>query len=102
MKLYKASHTVFSLKYHIVWITKKRVKKFYRLVAEKAKDILVEVGEENDFEIEEVSVEREHVHLYIGFGPEIAVSTVVGILKAKTSSLFQQEYPYLTDDRKRV
>ena len=37
MKLYKAPHTVFSLKYHIVCITKKRVWKFYRLVADRAK-----------------------------------------------------------------
>jgi len=102
MKLYKASHTVFSLKYHIVWITKKRVRKFYRLVANKATEILAVVGEENDVMIENIAVEPDHVHLYAMVGPEQALCDAIGAMKAGSAKLLQQEYPYLADDRGRV
>jgi putative transposase len=102
MKLYKASHTVFSLKYHIVWITKKRVRKFYRVVADRAKEILAVVGEENDVMIEEVSVEPDHVHLYVMIGPEQALCDAIAAMKAASAKLLQQEYPYLADEKGRV
>lgn len=102
MKLYKASHTVFSLKYHIVWITKKRVRKFYRLVADRAKEILAAVGEESDVVIEEVSVEPDHVHLYAMIGPEQALCDAIAAMKAGSAKLLQQEYPYLADEKGRV
>ena len=102
MKLYKASHTVFSLKYHIVWITKKRHKTFYRLVANRAKEILAVVGEENDVMIETISVEPDHVHLYAMIGPEQALCDAIAAMKAQSAKLLQQEYPYLADERGRV
>ena len=102
MKLYKASHTVFSLKYHIVWITKKRVKKFYRLVANRAKEILAVVGEEKDVVIDTIAVEPDHVHLYAMIGPEQALCDAIAALKAESAKLLQQEFPYLADERRRI
>jgi putative transposase len=102
MKLYKASHTVYSLKYHLVWITKKRYKKFYRLVVERAKDILAQICDENDLILEEIAIEPDHIHLYLTIGPEISVSETVAILKSVSASRLKQEYPYLSDERGRV
>ena len=43
-------------------------------------------------EIQEMNVQNDHVHMMIVIPPKYAVSEIVGVMKAKTSSIFQKRY----------
>ena len=43
-------------------------------------------------EIQELNIQKEHVHMMMVIPPRYAVSGVVGRLKAKTSSIFRSKY----------
>lgn len=43
-------------------------------------------------EIQELNVQREHVHMMLVIPPKYAMSEIVGRLKAKTSSIFRGRY----------
>ena len=43
-------------------------------------------------EIQELNIQKEHVHLMMVIPPRYAVSEVVGRLKGKTSSIFRARY----------
>ena len=43
-------------------------------------------------EIQELNVQNDHVHMMIVIPPKYAVSEIVSIMKAKTSSIFQERY----------
>ncbi len=47
----KTSHTVYDIKYHIVWITKYRKKVLSGIIAERVRELLREICKANDVEI---------------------------------------------------
>jgi hypothetical protein len=49
---------------------------------DRAKELFREVVEYHGFEIEEMEVAADHVHIFISFPPKYSISKVVGILKA--------------------
>jgi len=54
------SHSVYDLKYHLVWITKYRKKVLYGQVAERLRDLLREICKIKDVEIIKGSIARDH------------------------------------------
>ena len=67
------SHSVYDLKYHVVWITKYR-KILYGQVAERLRDLLREICKAKDVEIIKGSISKDHVHLFISVPPYLSIS----------------------------
>ena len=84
-KYRKLSHCVYSCTYHIVWTPKYR----FRILEGKVKEIIEsrihQVSEWYSVEIEEISIQSDHVHLVCSIPPKLSVSNYVGIVKGKTS-----------------
>jgi len=100
--LKKSDHAVYSLKYHIVWITKYRYKKFFAEQQKRCKEILIQIATEYEWEIEEMSVEKDHVHLYISTDPTDKPCNVVQVLKCKSASILKKEFPFLKSGKGNV
>lgn len=81
----KTSHSVYDLKYHIVWITKYRKKALVGEVAVKVRDLIREICKANDIEIIKGHVSKDHVHLFISAPPYLAISQIVQSIKGKSS-----------------
>lgn len=92
-KFKKLSHAIYNCKYHIVWCPKYR----YRvLLDERAKFLemsLRSLCEWKDLEIEELNVQKDHIHMVAGIPPKYSVSQVMGFLKGKTAIKLFQKYP---------
>jgi putative transposase len=88
----KGSHTIYSLKYHLVWITKYRKKVLTGSIAERVREIIRQICKANEVEILKGHVSRDHVHLFVWVPPQISVSKLVQHLKGKTSIKLQQEF----------
>ncbi|MEM0938722.1 MAG: transposase [Bacteroidota bacterium] len=59
----KGSHTLFDLKYHLVWITKYRKKVLVRTFAVRSRELIGEICKENEIEILKGHVSYRHTTL---------------------------------------
>ncbi len=88
----KSSHTVYDIKYHIVWITKYRKPVLRADIAVRLRNLIREVCKSNDVEIMKGHVSKDHVHIFVSVPPHISVSQLVKLLKGKTSRKLMMEY----------
>ena len=78
------AHTKHRLKYHLVWIPKYRKRVLQGKLAERLKELLKEASEVNGWEIEELLVMTDHIHILIQLKPKKSVPKVMQILKGWT------------------
>lgn len=91
----KSSHTVYDIKYHLVWITKYRKPVLRADIAVRTRDLIRETCKTNDVEIMKGHVSRNHVHLFVSVPPHLYVSHLVQSLKGKTSRELIMEFKSL-------
>ena len=80
----KSSHTVYDIKYHLVWITKYRKPILRADIAYRARDLIREICRANDVEIIKGHISRDHVHIFVSVPPHLSVSQLVKSIKGKT------------------
>ncbi len=95
MEYQKGSHSLYDLKYHIVFCTKYRFKVLQGAVAERTRELIREICSANYIKIESGSMSPEHVHLLLSIPPTMSVSKAVQYMKGKTSRKLQQEFSHL-------
>jgi putative transposase len=91
----RSSHTVYDLKYHIVWITKYRKQILRGEIGERVRDLIRQICKAKDVEIIKGHVSKDHVHIFVSVPPHISVSQLVQSLKGKTSRKMMMEYKNL-------
>ena len=92
----KGSHTVYDLKYHLVWITKYRKPVMRGDIAVRVRDLIREISRSMDVEILKGHVARDHVHLFVSIPPQVSVSNYVKAVKGKSSRKLLSEYRRLS------
>ena len=92
-KLDKGCHSVYSLQFHLVLVVKYRKKVLIGKLAERLKEILMEVAEHFTIEIIEQEINKDHVHVLFSSRPAVAVSRFVNSLKSVTSRKLRKEFP---------
>lgn len=91
------SHTKHRLMYHIVWIPKYRKRALKGEIAVRIKELLLECAEMNEWRIDELNIQPDHVHMLIQVKPNINVSKVVQLFKGGSSRIIRKEYPCLEE-----
>ena len=92
----KTSHSVYDLKYHLVWITKYRKPVLYGQIAERVRELIREICKTNDIEILKGHVSKDHVHLFVSVPPYLSVSKIMQSMKGKTSRKLLMEFKTLS------
>jgi putative transposase len=94
----KTSHSVYDLKYHLVWITKYRKPVIFGDVAIRLRELIREICKSLDIEIIKGQVSKDHVHLFVSVPPQLSISKVMGRIKGKTSRKMLSEYRRLAKE----
>ena len=97
-KFRRASHSVHSMRVHLVWITKYRYKVLKGEVGYRLRELLRQDCARMDIQIIKGVVSKDHIYLYISYPPKLSVSEIVKKLKGRSSKKIQQEF---TELRKR-
>ena len=88
---------VFNINYHIVWSTKYRRKVLTPNIENRLKEILIDVGKQKGFEIEEIEVgSQDHVHVLVSAIPKISISYIAKMMKGISGRLLLKEFPEIT------
>ena len=94
----KSSHTIYDIKYHIVWITKYRKPILQGIIATRLRDLIRQICRAYDVEVIKGHVSKEHVHIFVSVPPDISVSKLVQRLKGKTSHVMLMENKSLSKE----
>lgn len=105
-KNYKSkNHSKFILTYHIIFVCKYR-KKLLIKYGEDVKQIMYDISKRYDFDIKEMEVDKDHIHMMISSVPKISPLQIVRVLKQQStiqmwrrysSELKKQENTFWTD-----
>jgi putative transposase len=88
----KGSHTVYDLKYHIVWITKYRKKVLRGEIGLRLRELIKQSCEAQEVQIVKGHIAADHVHLLVSVPPQIAVSDLVQKLKGQSARKMLEEF----------
>ncbi len=91
----QGAHTVYDIKYHVVWATKYRYQVLRGEIAERARDLIRKICMVREIVILKGHVSKDHVHLFVSAPPRMSVSRMMQYVKGKSSRMLQQEYPSL-------
>ena len=86
------SHSRWNCKYHIVFAPKYRRKVFYQEKREAVGKILRQLCEWKGVNIIQAEVCPDHVHMLVEIPPKIAVSSFMGFLKGKSSTMMYEQF----------
>ena len=95
MKCKSNNGVVYSCKYHVVWCPKYRRKVLVDGVDERLKEIAQAVAEEMSFEIIEMEVMPDHVHMLVEVDPQLGIHKAVKRIKGRSSHDLREEFPWL-------
>ena len=83
MAIKRTSHAVYDTSYHLVWCPKYRKKIFERQdIKQRAEQLIGEICTEYGFEIVEMELSIDHVHILVSFAPKHSIGEVVRIIKS--------------------
>ncbi len=92
-KYWHGAHTKHRHMYHLVWLPKYRKKILGGAVKDRLYELLKESAEVNGWEVQELNVQIDHVHMVIQLPPSIAVSKVMQLFKGISSKMLRTELP---------
>ncbi len=97
MKYWNGSHTKHRIMYHLVWIPKYRKRILKGAIAKRLEELFRECAEVNEWEIKEINIQIDHVHMLIQLKPSISVSQAVQFFKGGSSKVIRSEFPELEE-----
>lgn len=93
---YKSNNNIaYSCEYHVVFCPKYRRRALEDGVDERLKGIARGVAEERSFDIIEMEVMPDHVHMLLEVDPQLGIHRAVKRIKGRTSHDLRQEFPWL-------
>ena len=88
-------HTVSRLTAHIVWSTKYRYSVLEGDIKIRCRTILIQICEAEWVQIMKGVVSKNHIHMHVEYRPSQDLSTLVKLLKGRSSRKLQMEFPEL-------
>lgn len=88
-------HTVHLIVYHIIWCPKRRRKVLQGKAAERLEQIVHEVANENAWEVIQLAIEPDHVHLFLRANPYTLPTDIARLIKGRSSHVLREEFPHL-------
>jgi putative transposase len=88
----KTAHSVYDLKYYIVWITKYRKPILRGEIGKRVRELVRQTSAGLDVYIAKGHVSKDHVHLLVSGPPKLSVSELVKRLKGRSSRRMLEEF----------
>ena len=96
-KYLTGAHTKHRLQYHLVWIPKYRKRVLTGKIAVRIEALFRQCAEMNRWNIAELEIMPDHIHMLVQIGPDLALSKVVQFFKGGSSRAIRQEHPELEE-----
>jgi len=95
-KKYKTKYNlVYSCQYHVIFTPKYRRKVLTDNIAKRLKELILEKQTDFNYEVIEMEVMPDHVHLLLDIPATLSPHQIVVRIKGYTSRILRQEFPEL-------
>ena len=98
MVIRRSGHAVYDTKYHLVWTPKYRKWVQREDIGKRVREVFSGIVAHHGFEIQELRVAPDHVHIFLSFASRYSVAHVVGMLKSISASEIFDECPGVKKD----
>lgn len=88
-------HTVHHILYHIIFCPKRRRKVLVGPVHDRLKEIIEQVANEHSWQIVELAIQPDHVHLFIQTNPYTLPTDIARLIKGRSSHELREEFAHL-------
>ena len=95
MEYQHGAHSVYDIKYHLIWVTKYRYHVLKGEVATRARELIRQTCMSRDVTIVQGSIGKDHVHMLVSCPSTIAPAKLVQYIKGRSSRMIQEEFPHL-------
>jgi len=93
MGLKSSAHAKYDLKYHFVWCPKYRKVILKSNMRKYVSRVIYEIAERYDFEVIEMAVMPEHVHMFVSATPEVSPARLIQVVKSITARQMFKRFP---------
>ena len=97
MNLDTNAHSVFSLHYHLILVTKYRKPVFDDEISERAKALFEAIAPRYKIEILEWNHDQDHVHIFFKAQPKTELSKFINAYKSASSRVLKKEFPSMRE-----
>lgn len=97
MELDTNAHSVFSLHYHLILVTKYRRKVFDDDVSNRARELFEAIAPNYKIEVLEWNQDQDHVHVLFKAQPKTELSKFINAYKSASSRVLKKEYPSIKE-----
>jgi len=95
--LKSSAQSKFDLRYHFVFVPRYRKRILKGEIAKRIEGMIRFAAQIHEWEIYELAVNIDHVHLYIEAQPKFAPSEIMKIIKGGTSNKIRELFPELDE-----
>jgi putative transposase len=88
-------HSVHLVVYHLIFCPKRRRRVLIGPVQKRLDQIIHEVIDEQSWQVIELAVQPDHVHLFVRTNPSTLPSDIPRLIKGRSSRLLRKEFAYL-------
>jgi putative transposase len=90
-------NAIYDIQYHFVWIPKYRKRVLTGQVSTRLAQLFSQCAEINQFEIMELAIQPDHVHLLVSAKPRYSPSDIAQYFKGGSSRIIREEFPGLEE-----
>ena len=96
-RYWSGAHTRHRLLVHLVWIPKYRRRVLQKNVVARLEALLQQAAEVNRWQVHELAIQPDHIHLLLQIHPRQSIASVVKTLKEGTSRVLRSDFPELEE-----
>src|SRR3989338_6744852 len=91
------TNATYDIQYHFVWVPKYRKRVLIGSIKTRLEQLFQDCAEINEFEIRELAIQPDHVHLLLSAKPRYSPAQIMNFIKGGSSRIIRQEYPELEE-----
>ena len=96
MEYTRTAHSVYYLKYHVVWVCKYRRRILNSGMCNYIKKLLPKLLRSMPgVKLETIGFDKDHLHMVISIPPKFSIASVIGQLKSQSASRLRRAFPWL-------
>jgi putative transposase len=88
-------HAVYHIRYHVIFCPKRRRKILVGPVADRLRQIIEVMTQEQNWRIEWLAIQPDHVHLFLATNPYTLPTDIPRLIKGRSSHEMRQEFEHL-------
>src|SRR3989344_4457789 len=95
--LKSTAQTKYDLRYHFVWCPRYRKRVLNGELATRIEGMIRFASQIHEWEIYELAIQQDHIHLYLGASPKWSPSEIMKYIKGGTSNKIRELFPDLDE-----